>query len=484
MKEKRPTPVSATNGLGKLPPQALDLEEAVLGAVLIERNALTDILDILRAEMFYVEANQIIFETCVKLSMDSTPIDLMTVAAELRASGKLEKVGGAFYLTQLADRVVSSANIEYHARIVAEMYVKRELIRQATQTISKCYDETEDIFDVISESDMHRDEMLNQVTSKKEISNLDAVSHVFHHMEEMQLNPIRGLTGIPSGMSGIDKVTGGWRDSDLIILAARPAMGKTSLALQMAINAAQQGMPVAVFSIEMSYQQLTKKMLSIQSGVSYEKIHKNQFDPEDWAILKASKASAASLPIHWDDTPSINITELVAKSKRMKRKHDIRMLVVDYLQIITTPRVFGRNREQEISYISRTLKGLAKELNIPVIALSQLSRAVEQRPSKRPMLSDLRESGSIEQDADIVTFLYRPEYYKILEDEAGNSTSGQAEFLIAKHRNGETADVKLEFVHKTTGFRDWHNPNDWIGGDDPMSGIQPSRDFEDDGTPF
>lgn len=467
-------------GLGKLPPQAKDLEEAVLGAVLTERNALTDILDILRPEMFYVEANQIIFEACMRLSMESGPIDLLSVANELRNSGELEAVGGAHYLTTISDRVVSSANIEYHARIVAEMYVKRELIKQCSKTIQDCYNDTEDIFDIISATDMHRDEMLNKVTTNKEISNLEAVEAVFEHMQKMQLNPVKGLSGIPSGFPSLDRITGGWQKSDLVILAARPAMGKTSLALQMAINAAEIGNPVAVFSIEMAYSQLIKKTLSIQSEVPYERIHKNKFYPEDWAALTHFKPIVANLPIQWDDTPSINITELVAKAKRMKRKHDIQMIIIDYLQIITTPRVFGRNREQEISYISRSLKALAKELDIPVIALSQLSRAVEQRPSKRPMLSDLRESGSIEQDADIVTFLYRPEYYQINEDENGYSTAGLAEFMIAKHRNGETGDVKLRFLPSTTGFKDYDDYGFMpVGGnvDGPFDGLSPNKSF-------
>jgi len=358
------------------------------------------------------------------------------------------------------------------------------MIKQCSKAMQACYNDTEDIFDIISESDMHRDEMLNQVTTKKEISNQDAVFNVMDHMLKMQLNPIQGLSGVPSGIPAIDKITGGWNNSDLIILAARPAMGKTSLALQIGINAAERGNPIAIFSIEMSYQQLTKKMLSIKSGVPYDKIHKNQFNPEDWAVLHSKQHEIAKLPIHWDDTPNINITELIAKAKRMKRKHGIKMIIVDYLQIISTPKMFGRNREQEISYVSRSLKGLAKELDIPVIALSQLSRAVESRPgnSKRPMLSDLRESGSIEQDADIVTFLYRPEYYKIHEDEAGRSTAGLAELLIAKHRNGETADLMLRFGHSTTGFSEWEEetllaPSDSVY-DNHFVGMQRSKDFD------
>lgn len=465
--------------LGKLPPQAVDLEEAILGAVLTERDALTSVLDILNPQMFYIEANQKIFEACMRLSLESMPVDLLTVTNELRQEGILEEIGGAYYLTQLSDRVVSSANIEYHARVVAEKYVKRELIKQCTGTIEKCYDDSDDVFELISETEMHRDEVLNQISTRKEISNDEAVEAVFDHMLKMQLNPVVGLSGIPSGIYDIDKVTGGWQKSDLVILAARPAMGKTSLSLQMGINAAEKGHAVAIFSIEMAFAQLTKKMLSIRSKIDFNKIYKNQFDPEDWEILKSKKNEIKNLPIFWDDTPGINITELVAKAKRMKRKHNISLIIIDYLQIIGVPKMFNRNREQEISFISRTLKALAKDLNVPVICLSQLSREVEKRPGKRPMLSDLRESGSIEQDADIVTFLYRPEYYDIREDELGHSTDGVAEFIIAKHRNGETRDVKLFFDKKTTGFGEYKDDNaGFVSLSSPNTGITPSSSFD------
>ncbi|PPL04929.1 replicative DNA helicase [Parapedobacter indicus] len=470
-------------GLGKLPPQAIDLEEAVLGAVLSERDAITEIADILTPKMFYVEANQLIFEECCRLSLDSQPIDILTVTQALRASGNLEQVGGPFYLTGLSDRVMSSANIEYHARIVAQKYVQREMIIQSTRIIEACYTDTEDIFDTMAAADFGRDELLTQISTRKESSNIEVVTDTLRDIEEAQLSPHRGLTGITSGFSKLDDLTGGWQQSDLVILAARPAMGKTSNAITMAINAARSQKPVAVFSLEMSSKQLANKELSIVSGVPFSRIRKKVLNPEDWQVIHSKMGEISSLPIHWDDTPGISITELCAKAKRLKRKHGIELIIVDYLQLITTGnRQKSGNREQEVGFISRTLKGLAKELDIPVIALSQLSRAVESRPGngKRPMLSDLRESGSIEQDADIVMFLYRPEYYGITEDEIGSSTEGMAELIVAKHRNGACEDIQLRFDKYTTGFTDWETEDTWIlPPPSPNTGISPNGSFDD-----
>jgi len=477
------------HGLGKIPPQAVDLEEAVLGAVMSERDAITEIADILSPKMFYVEAHQLIFEECCRLSLSSEPIDLLTVTQALRASGNLEAVGGPFYLTQLTDRVVSSANIEYHARIVAQKYVQREMIIQSTRIIESCYNDTEDIFDTMATADFNRDELLTQISTRKESSNVDVVKSTLQDIEEAQRSPHRGITGIPSGFAKLDDLTGGWQPSDLVILAARPAMGKTSNALTMAINAAEAGKPVAVFSLEMSSKQLANKELSIVTGIPFGRIKKKALNPEDWAVIHDKMGKISSLPIHWDDTPGISITELCAKAKRLKRKHGIQLIIVDYLQLITAGnRHKSGNREQEVGFISRTLKGLAKELDIPVIALSQLSRAVESRPGsgKRPMLSDLRESGSIEQDADIVMFLFRPEYYGITEDEAGLSTDGLAELIVAKHRNGACDDIQLRFDKSTTGFTDWDTgADDWSFVKDfssPTAGLSANSGFDD--NPF
>ncbi|WP_262247000.1 replicative DNA helicase [Parapedobacter soli] len=469
------------HGTGRIPPQAVDLEEAVLGAILLEKDAMMEIADILSPKMFYVEANQLIFEQCARLSLDGEPIDLLTVTAALRTSGNLEKVGGAYYLTGLSDRVVSSANIEYHARIVAQKYVQRELIRQSIQIIEACYDDTEDVFETMAAADFSRDELLTQITSRKEASNVEVVGEALEDIRRYQQSPTKNLTGVPSGFTKLDELTGGWQPSDLIILAARPAMGKTSNALTMAINAASAGNPVAVFSLEMTSKQLAAKEISIVSGVPFGRIRNKHLGPEDWAQVEHHMSTISALPIHWDDTAGISITELCAKAKRLKRKEGIRMVIVDYLQLITTgARGKNGNREQEVGFVSRTLKGLAKELDIPVIALSQLSRAVESRPgnSKRPMLSDLRESGSIEQDADIVMFLYRPEYYDIHEDESGLSTDGLAEIIVAKHRNGACDDIQVRFDKNTTGFTDWDAGQSWDGFSSPSDGITPNQQFD------
>lgn len=477
---KKPTMEPLAGNIGKLPPQAIDLEEAVLGAILQERDALSEIADILKPEMFYHEANQKIFEICEKLMIEGEPIDLLTVMSALRSVGSLEMVGGGFYLTGLTDRVVSSANIEFHARIIAQKYVQRELIRQSSQIIESCYMDTEDVFDIMSSADFTRDELLTQISSKKEQSNSEVFTDAITSIQKYQEAGDQALTGVPSGFTKLDALTGGWQNSDLIILAARPAMGKTSMAVTMGINAAKAGLPVAVFSLEMASRQLVNKEISIVSGVPFGRVHKKSLNPEDWAQINSMSREIAALPIHWDDTPGITITELCAKAKRMKRKHGIKMLIVDYLQLIQVGGKMGsRSREQEVGHISRTLKGLAKELDIPVIALSQLSRAVESRPQsqRRPMLSDLRESGSIEQDADIVTFLYRPEYYDIHETEAGTSTDGLAEVIIAKHRNGECEEIEIKFDKVTTGFKDWDDPF-FKSDDNAFSNMPMSQSFD------
>jgi len=438
-------------GIGKLPPQAIDLEEAILGACLSENNAFVFIADVLRPEMFYRESHQIIFKACQDISISGDPLDLMTVMAKLRKDGNFEKIGGMYFLTGLTDRVVSSVNMEYHARIIAQKFMQRELIKVSHDTIDKCYDETKDIFDILSSYETKRDELVNHVTTKKEIRQEDAINSYYAELERKLALGIQDVTGIPTGFTNVNEATGGWQNSDLIIIAARPAMGKTAFVLRLAANAAKEGNPVAIFSLEMAKEQLIDRMVSFETGIDLAKIKKLNLNPEDLALMRSEKDKLASLPIHWDDTPGLTLVELMSKAKRMKRLHDIKLIVIDYLQLITVP---GKSRIDEVSTISRGLKILAKELGIPVIALSQLSRAVESRPgnSKRPMLSDLRESGSIEQDADIVGFLYRPEYYGITEDEEGRPTAGIAELIIAKNRNGSVTTCEMGFVGRTTNF--------------------------------
>ncbi|WP_312190233.1 replicative DNA helicase [Sphingobacterium sp.] len=438
---------------GKLPPQAVDLEEAVLGACISETNAYIFIADILRPEMFYRESHQIIFKACQDISVSGNPLDLMSVMGKLRQEGNFEKVGGMYFLTGLTDRVVSSVNMEYHSRIIAQKYMQRELIKVSHDTIDKCYDETNDIFDILSSYETKRDDLVNHVTTKKEVKQADALEELFSEMMRKADLGIQDVTGVNTGFQNINEATGGWQCSDLIIIAARPAMGKTAFVLKQAVNAAKSGKPVAIFSLEMSKNQLLERMISFETEIDLTKIKKLNLADHEWHKLHSRKEQLKSLPIHWDDTPGLTLVELSAKAKRMKRLHGVEMIVIDYLQLISVP---GKSRLDEISTISRGLKILAKELNIPVLALSQLSRAVESRPgnSKRPMLSDLRESGSIEQDADIVGFLYRPEYYGITEDEEGRSTAGIAEFIIAKNRNGSVTTCEMGFVGRTTNFKE------------------------------
>lgn len=442
------------NTYEKLPPQVVELEEVVLGALLIEKDALIDISDFLKPDAFYVEAHRLIYSAIIELSFLSKPIDILTVADKLKKDGKLEIVGGNFFIVNLTTRVSNGSNIEEHARIIQEKYIKRELIRSSSELVNDCYSDENDVFELLSKSEYEKDNLLQSITSKKEVSNSDLLKSTITEISKK--NESHGITGVPSGFNDLDRITGGWQKSDFIIVAARPGMGKTSFILQNAINSAFEfNVCGAVFSLEMSMEQLMKKQLAIVADVYLERFRKNTLSESDWQRIHSCYDRIQKAPIHWDDTPSITLIELQAKARRLKKKFNIEWLIIDYLQLMRGVTSKGANREQEIGQISRGLKGIAKELNIPVFALSQLSRAVETRPGKRPMLSDLRESGSIEQDADMVLFLYRPEYYGLMEDENGNSTDGMAELIIAKHRNGETDDLLLRFNKKTTGFTDY-----------------------------
>lgn len=480
---------------GKLPPQAIDLEEIVLGALMVEKEAILDVADFLKPDAFYVPANQKVYSAIISLSLKNEPIDIVTVTVELKAMGFLEMVGGGYYITSLTKRVASAANIESHARVIQQKYILRELIRTSSDIITSAYDDTLDVFELLSKSEFERDNLLQSITSKKEVSNADLFLDTLTGLSNKK-DSAEGITGIPSGFTEIDRITGGWQNSDFIIIAARPGMGKTSFALQNLINACFNfGRCGAFFSIEMSMGQLMNKQLAIVADVHLHKFRKNQLTEFDWQNIHAKSAAISDAKIHWDDTPGISLIELCAKARRLKKKHNIEFIIIDYLQLIKTGISKNGTREQEIGTISRGLKSLAKELDIPIFALSQLSRAVESRPGlqgKRPMLSDLRESGSIEQDADMVMFLYRPEYYGILEDELGESTDGMAEVIIAKHRNGETDDVITRFNKKTTGFENYEiqqqtfiEPKNYSEPAEKFESftIQPSRSFEDD-PPF
>ena len=434
---------------GKIPPQAIDLEEVVLGAMMIDKKGVDEVIDILSAEAFYKEAHKHIFEAIFKLFENSEPVDLLTVSSQLKKDQKLDLVGGDFYLISLTQRVSSSAHIEFHARIILQKYIQRSLIKISSEIIEEAYDETKDVFDLLDNAEAKLYEV-TQGNIKK--STETAQSLVIQAKKKIEdISNKEGLSGIPSGFTKLDRLTSGWQESDLIIVAARPGMGKTALTLSMARNiAVNQNIPVAFFSLEMSSVQLITRLISSETGLSSEKLRTGRLEKHEWEQLNVKVKTLEKAPLFIDDTPSLSIFDLRAKARRLASQYGIKMIVIDYLQLMTAGgSQKGGNREQEISTISRNLKALAKELSLPVIALSQLSRAVETRGgSKRPLLSDLRESGAIEQDADIVSFIYRPEYYKIDEwdDDDRSPTEGQAEFIVAKHRNGGLENIRLKFI--------------------------------------
>ena len=440
---------------GKIPPQAVDLEEVVLGAMMIDKKGVDEVIDILHPQVFYKDAHRYIYEAIFKLFESSEPVDLLTVSAQLKKDERLEAVGGDFYLIALTQKVASSAHIEFHARIILQKYIQRSLIKISSEIIEEAYDEGTDVFDLLdnAESKLYEVTQGNLKRSAETAQNL--VIQAKKKIEEISNK--EGLSGIPSGFEKVDRLTSGWQPSDLIIIAARPGMGKTALTLSMARNmAVNSNIPVAFFSLEMSSVQLITRLISAETGLSSEKLRTGRLEKHEWEQLNVKVKTLEKAPLFIDDTPSLSIFDLRAKARRLASQHKIRVIVLDYLQLMTAGGTQkGGNREQEISTISRNLKALAKELNVPVIALSQLSRAVETRGgSKRPILSDLRESGAIEQDADIVSFIYRPEYYKIDEwdDEERTPTQGQAEFIIAKHRNGGLDNLRLKFIAQLGKF--------------------------------
>jgi len=443
--------------IGKLPPQALEIEEAVLGALMLEKDALSTVIDILKPESFYKDSHQEIYKAIQVLFNNSEPVDILTVTNQLRKDGKLEFAGGAYYVTQLTSKVNSAANIETHARIITQQSIKRELIRIASEVHRDAYEDTVDVFDLLDKTEQSLFDV-SETNIRRNYADMRSIMK--EAMVELEARKMHkdGLTGVPSGFSNLDRITNGWQKSDLIIIAARPGMGKTAMVVTAMRNAAVDfEKPVAIFSLEMSSIQLVNRLISAEAELESEKIKKGNLAEFEWEQLVHKTAKLTSAPIFIDDTPALTIFELRAKSRRLKAQHDVQLIIVDYLQLMSgdSSKNSGGNREQEIASISRALKNLAKELEVPVIAISQLSRAVETRGGdKRPQLSDLRESGSIEQDADMVMFLYRPEYYGITEDESGLPTAGMAEMIIAKHRNGSLDSIPLKFVAKYTKFLD------------------------------
>ncbi len=478
---------------GKVQPQALPLEEAVLGAIMLDKDALPVVLDIIRSESFYSEGHQLIYKAMLRLFEKSQPVDLLTVTEELKKSGDLETAGGPYYLVELTNRVASAANIEFHARIISQKHIQRELISVSTKIIRDAYEDTTDVFQLLDDAEQGLFSITQQNLSRGYESMGTLASRALKALEELAEKE-DGLTGIPTGFTELDRLTSGWQQSDLIIVAARPGMGKTSFTLALARNAALDfNKGVALFSLEMSNVQLVQRLISMEAEIQGSKLRSGQLEEYEWQQLHSAIEKMSEAPIFIDDTPGINVFELRAKCRRLKMQHDIQLVIIDYLQLMTGgPESKNGNREQEISQISRALKGLAKELSVPVIALSQLSRAVETRGgTKRPQLSDLRESGAIEQDADIVSFIYRPEYYQILEDEEGQSLKGVSEIIVAKHRNGALKTVKLKFTDQFAKFTDLDDPNfnELTGGEDSSPDgssniITRSSRMNDDDIPF
>ena len=455
---------------GKVPPQAVDVEEAVLGAMMIEPNCVPDVLDSLTADCFYKEANRKVFMAISSLSSEHQPVDIYTVSEELKRQGSIDEIGGPYYLSLLSSRVGAAAHVEYHVKILLQKYIQRELITISAEMQRDSFDDSIPVDDLLDNSQSKLFELAERNMKRATLPVQDVIKDTVAEIEANQ-DRTDGLSGLPSGFTGIDKITLGWQASDLVIIAARPAMGKTAFVLTMARNmAVDHRIPVAFFSLEMSSKQLVKRLLVSETGLSSEKIRggKKLLDYELVQLHERIK-DLTTAPLFIDDTRSISVYELRSKARRLVRNAGVKLIIIDYLQLMTGPPELRGMREQEVSNISRSLKAIAKELDIPVIALSQLSRAVETRGgNKRPQLSDLRESGAIEQDADIVMFIHRPEYYGT---ESETSVQGEAQVIIAKHRNGSTADVPMRFRASEARFVD-ANDDGFISPDDDIEGYR------------
>ena len=495
------------NGYAHVQPQAREIECAVLGALMIDKDAYAVVCEMLVPESFYEPRNQKVYRAIMDLSLHESPVDVWTVTEQLARQGDLEDVGGPGYVTELSSRVASSANIEYHARIIAQKSLARQLISFAGNIETKAFDETIDVDDLMQEAEGSLFE-LGQRNMKKDYTQIDPViKNAIDVIQKAAANK-DGLTGVPTGYHKLDDITSGWQASDLVIIAGRPAMGKTSFALSMAKNiAADYKVPMAFFSLEMSNVQLVNRLISNACEIQGSKILNGQLQPDEWDRLDKRVNALLGAPLYVDDTPGLSVFELRTKARRLVREHGV-IIMIDYLQLMNANGMRFSSRQEEVSVISRSLKGLAKELDIPILALSQLNRGVESREGlegKRPQLSDLRESGAIEQDADMVLFVHRPEYYHIYQDDNGRDLRGMAQIIIAKHRKGATGDVLLTFRGEFTRFE---NPEDRrlgrspqndnggeilgskingtqpIGGESPFAGDDDSFAEQPGGAPF
>ena len=474
---RKPQSSQVEDSLGRLQPQELEFEKSVLGALLLEKDAYSLISDILTPESFYDPRNQKVYSAISKLHVAQHPVDILTVVEQLRTDGTFDEVGGVAYLSSLTQNIVSSSHIEYHARVIAQKSTARELISYSANVQDKAFDPTQDIDELMQEAEGSLFK-LSQKKLKKDYQQIDSVITEAYEMLHKAAERTDGMSGIASGFHALHRMTSGWQNSDLVILAARPAMGKTAFALSMAKNiAVDQNIPVALFSLEMSNVQLINRVIVNTCEIKGEKIKSGQLKDYEWAQLDNKIKDLIGKPMFVDDTPSLSVFELRTKARRLVKEHGVRLIMIDYLQLMNASGMSFGSRQEEVSTISRSLKGLAKELNIPILAISQLNRGVENRPggenaldSKRPQLSDLRESGAIEQDADMVIFIHRPEYYSLNKDENGNDLRGKAVIIIAKHRNGAVGDVLLNFKGQYARFENQ---------DEETTTPLPGEDFND-----
>ncbi len=455
--QRKVVEVPQTDAFGNKQPQQLDFEQAVLGALLLEQESYEQVSNLLTPESFYDHRHQIIYKAIQSLQIEQRPVDVVTVPQYLESQGELEEAGGLMYIAQLTQNVITSAHIEYQAQIINQKYQARKLIRFASKVLGDAFDPTKDVAELMQETEADLFS-ISQQTQRTSYTQIDPV--IDQAMQKLRETMARtdGLSGISTGYEKLDKATNGWQPSDLVIIAARPAMGKTAFILSMMKRmAVDMRIPVAMFSLEMANVQLVNRLIVNVCDIPGEKLKSGQLSDPELAQLDGRLNQLIGAPIYVDDTAALNIFELRTKARRLVREHGVKMILIDYLQLMNASGMSFGSRQEEVSTISRNLKGLAKELNIPIIALSQLNRGLENREGndgKRPQLSDLRESGAIEQDADMVCFIHRPEYYKIYQID-GEDMTGKAEFIIAKHRNGATGIIKFKFKHQFARFEDY-----------------------------
>ncbi len=474
----RPKParvISIDDPTVHVPPHSDDAEVAVLGAMLVDKDAVSKVFEVLDADCFYHDRHQTIFKAMIAMFERGITIDLVTLNNELSRAGTLERVGGMFALTDISARTVTAANVEHHARIVLERYLKRHLIKVAGEIISDCYDETTDALDEVDRAeqrifDVAEKRLKRSYSGMKKLTK-DAIERIF----ALASNEGNGVTGVPTGFTALDNILSGLQPSDLIVLAARPSMGKTAFALSIAREAARSGKAVGMFSLEMSAQQLVLRLISADAEIGLQALRSGRLSHKEMHDIVSRIDKLMNAPIYIDDSAAISPVEFRAKCRRMKQEHKIDLVIVDYLQLMHVPK--AESREREISMISHTLKQVAKELNIPVLALSQLNRTLEQRADKRPMLSDLRESGSIEQDADVVMFVHRPEHYKLPTFDDGRSTENMAEIIVGKQRNGPTGDVRLFFQKEYATFKNLTFHHEFEAAEEPPRLSGPDTPF-------